>query len=68
MAEHPTVIKEGKSDEAIKQWLLGQAVIQEPPVCDENGKELSVPGCPICRVSEHYKWATKAMTVIFHCW
>lgn len=68
MAEHPVMIKDTKSEEAVKQWLLGRAVILEPPVCDENGKAITVPGCPICRATEHYKWATKALFLILHCW
>lgn len=56
------------SDEALFKWMLGEAIIEEQPICDENGLAITVPGCPICRVSTHYKWAVKALDVIFHCW
>ena len=56
-----------KKAEAIKQWLLGEAVIEEEPVLDEYGQVITVPGCPLCRVSEHYKWASKALITVFRC-
>lgn len=56
-----------KKAKAIQQWLLGKGVIEEEPVRDEHGRIITVPGCPLCRVSEHYKWASKALVTIFRC-
>ncbi|MBL4606348.1 MAG: hypothetical protein JKY01_00770 [Pseudomonadales bacterium] len=67
MAKELEVIAE-KSDEAMQKWMMGEAVIEEPLIYDENGKAITVPGCPICRVSEHYTWLSKSLLLIFHCW
>jgi len=58
----------GTSDEAMRKWMLGEAVIEEQLIYDEDGKPITVPGCPICRVSEHFTWMTKSLSLILHCW
>lgn len=56
------------SEEALKKWMMGEAVIAEQRIYDENGKALTVAGCPICRVSTHFEWLSKSANLIFRCW
>ena len=57
-----------RSDEALKKWMLGEAVIEEQLIYDENGRAITVPGCPICRVSTHFEWLSKSLSLILRCW
>ena len=56
------------SDEALRKWMMGEAVIEEQRIYDEDGKPITVPGCPICRVSVHFTLLSKSLFLILHCW
>ena len=57
-----------RSDEALLKWMLGDAVIEEQQIYDENGRAITVPGCPLCRVEVHFGWLVKSLSLFLRCW